>query len=81
MPVKHLAPLPPVIVNAVVVALVLGFSQCSYSCNHGFGRLVNLLPVMIGYPLMLLLEEAKPAVWKVDKFYLTVGNKCLIIDI
>jgi len=61
MPVKHLAPLPPVIVNAVVVALVLKLSlNAPILVTMGFVALGELVACYgLGYPLMLLLEKQK----------------------
>ncbi|MCX7842587.1 MAG: QueT transporter family protein [Clostridia bacterium] len=61
MPNKYLAPLPPVIVNALVVGTTLGFVL---NTPHwiaislvGLGELISCYA--IGYPLLLLLEKFK----------------------
>lgn len=61
MPRKYLAPLPPVIVNAVVVAFVLNFSiQAPLLATMGFVALGELIACYgLGYPLLLLLEKQK----------------------
>jgi len=59
MPNKYLAPLPPVIVNAVIVGTMLGFlyklPYWSTICLVGIGELIACY--IIGYPLLLLLEK------------------------
>ncbi|HEX2944471.1 MAG TPA: QueT transporter family protein [Clostridia bacterium] len=61
MPRKYLAPLPPVIVNAVVVAFVLHISiQAPLLATMGFVALGELIACYgVGYPLLLLLEKQK----------------------
>lgn len=61
MPGKYLAPLPPVIINAVVVGVVLGFV---YNVPYWFsiltvgaGELISCY--ILGYPLLLLLDRYK----------------------
>ncbi|KPU46122.1 QueT transporter [Oxobacter pfennigii] len=61
MPKKILAPLPPVIINAVVVGVLLGYL---YSVPYWFailtvgaGELISCY--VIGYPLLLVLEKYK----------------------
>lgn len=61
MPKKYLAPLPPVIINAVVVAAVLKFAvNAPFVITMGFVALGELVACYIlGYPLILLLEKYK----------------------
>lgn len=61
MPRKYLAPLPPVIVNALVVGVTLGYV---YNAPYWFsiltvgaGELISCY--VIGYPLLLLLGKYK----------------------
>lgn len=59
MPSKYFAPLPPVIVNAVVVAYVLNISiQAPLLATMGAVALGELIACYgLGYPLILLLEK------------------------
>lgn len=61
MPRKYLAPLPPVIINAVVVAFVLNFLlQAPLFATMGFVALGELIACYgLGYPLLLLLEKQR----------------------
>jgi uncharacterized membrane protein len=69
MPRKFLAPLPPVIVNAVVVAFVLNFSiQAPLFATMGFVALGELIACYgLGYPLLLLLEKQKARLFGTNK--------------
>ncbi len=61
MPRKYLAPLPPIVVNAVVVAGVLKFAVAApffiTMCFVALGEIVACY--VLGYPLLLLLEKNK----------------------
>lgn len=61
MPRKFLAPLPPVIVNALVVGVtlgyVLGYPYWFSILTVGAGELIACY--VIGYPLLLLLDKYK----------------------
>jgi hypothetical protein len=59
MPVKYLAPLPPVIVNGVIVAAVLKFSiNAPFLVTMGFVALGELIACYgLGYPLIVFLEK------------------------
>ncbi len=59
MPVKYLAPLPPVIINAVAVAFVLKLSvNAPLLITMGFVALGEAIACYgLGYPLMLLIEK------------------------
>lgn len=59
MPSKYLAPLPPVITNAIIVAFVLKFSiNAPILATMGFVALGELVACYgLGYPLMLFLEK------------------------
>lgn len=59
MPSKHLAPLPPVVINAVVVAFVLNTTiKAPLFITMGFVALGELIACYgLGYPLILLLEK------------------------
>ncbi len=59
MPSKYLAPLPPVIINAVVVAFVLNATlNAPLLITMGFVALGELVACYgLGYPLMLFLEK------------------------
>lgn len=61
MPNKYLAPLPPVIINALVVGMVLGYL---YNVPYwfaistvGVGELISCYA--LGYPLLLILDKYK----------------------
>ncbi len=59
MPVKYLAPLPPVIANAVIVAFILKVSiNAPLLVTMGFVALGELVACYgLGYPLILFLEK------------------------
>jgi uncharacterized membrane protein len=59
MPIKYLAPLPPVIINAVVVAFILKISiNAPIFITMGLVALGELIACYgLGYPLMLFLEK------------------------
>lgn len=59
MPTKHLAPLPPVVVNAVVVAFILNISlNAPLPATMGFVAVGEIIACYgLGYPLMLLIER------------------------
>lgn len=61
MPAKYLAPLPPVITNAVVVAFILKISiNAPLLVTMGFVALGELVACYgLGYPLMLFLEKQR----------------------
>lgn len=57
MPVKYLAPLPPVVINAVVVAFILNISlNAPLLATMGFVAIGEIIACYgLGYPLMLLI--------------------------
>lgn len=59
MPVKYLAPLPPVIINAVVVSFVLKLTaNLPVLASMGFVALGELIACYaLGYPLLLFVEK------------------------
>jgi uncharacterized membrane protein len=61
MPKKYLAPLPPVIVNAIIVGVVLGwlygFPYWFSILTVGAGELISCYA--LGYPLLLILDRYK----------------------
>jgi uncharacterized membrane protein len=59
MPAKYLAPLPPVVINAVVVAFVLKISlNAPLLATMGFVAAGEIIACYgLGYPLMLLIER------------------------
>jgi uncharacterized membrane protein len=59
MPVKYLAPLPPVVINAVVVAFILNISlNAPLLATMGFVAVGEIIACYgLGYPLMLLIER------------------------
>ncbi len=59
MPVKYLAPLPPVVLNAVIVAFVLKVSvNAPLLVTMGFVALGEIVACYgLGYPLILFLEK------------------------
>lgn len=59
MPVKYLAPLPPVIINAVVVAFILKVSfNAPLLITMGFVALGEVIACYgLGYPIMLFIEK------------------------
>ena len=59
MPSKRLAPLPPVVINAVVVAIVLNATiNAPLLITMGFVALGELIACYgLGYPLILFLEK------------------------
>lgn len=61
MPLKQLAPLPPIIVNAVVVAGVLKLSIAApFLVTMGFVALGEIVACyLLGYPLLLVLEKSR----------------------
>ena len=61
MPKKFLAPLPPVIINAMVVAIILKFAvNAPLLPTMGFVALGEIIACyIIGYPLLLVLEKQK----------------------
>ncbi len=66
MPVKYLAPLPPVIINAVVVAFVLKLTaNLPILVTMGFVALGEVIACYgLGYPLLLLLEKQRGKIFK-----------------
>lgn len=65
MPVKYLAPLPPVIINAVVMAFVFKLTaNLPILVTMGFVALGEVIACYgLGYPLMLFVEKRS------DKFF------------
>lgn len=59
MPRKFLAPLPPIIINAVVVAFILNLTfQAPLLITMGFVALGEVIACYgLGYPLLLLLDK------------------------
>jgi uncharacterized membrane protein len=59
MPSKYLAPLPPVIINAVAVAIILKLSvNAPLLITMGFVALGELIACYgLGYPLMIFLQK------------------------
>lgn len=59
MPLKYLAPLPPVIINAVVVAFILKLTaNLPILVTMGFVALGELIACYaLGYPLLLFIEK------------------------
>ena len=59
MPSKYLAPLPPVIINAVAVAIILKLSfDAPILITMGFVALGELIACYgLGYPLLLVIEK------------------------
>jgi uncharacterized membrane protein len=59
MPSKYLAPLPPIVTNAVIVALVLKLSiNAPLLVTMGFVALGELIACYgLGYPLILFMEK------------------------
>jgi uncharacterized membrane protein len=59
MPRKYLAPLPPVVINAVVVAFILNISlNAPVLATMGFVAVGEIIACYgLGYPLMLLIER------------------------
>lgn len=59
MPSKYLAPLPPVIINAVVVAIILKLSiNAPILITMGFVAIGELVACyVLGYPLLLVVEK------------------------
>ena len=66
MPSRYLAPLPPVVANAIIVAYVLNISiQAPLVATIGFVALGELIACYgLGYPLMLLLERNRARLFK-----------------
>lgn len=65
MPKKFLAPLPPVIINAIVVAVVLKLSlSLPLLPTMGFVALGEVIACYaLGYPLLLLFEKHKTRIF------------------
>lgn len=61
MPKKFLVPLPPVIINAIVVAIVLKLTfNLPMPATMGFVAIGEVIACYIlGYPLLLLLEKQR----------------------
>lgn len=61
MPKKFLVPLPPVIINAIVVAIVLKLTfNLPIPATMGFVAIGEVIACYIlGYPLLLLLEKQR----------------------
>jgi uncharacterized membrane protein len=61
MPSRYLAPLPPVVVNAVIVAFVLNITlDAPILATMGFVALGEVIACYgLGYPLLLFLEKHK----------------------
>lgn len=59
MPAKHLAPLPPVVINAVTVAFILNISlNAPVLATMGLVAAGEIIACYgLGYPLMLLIER------------------------
>lgn len=66
MPVKYLAPLPPVIVNAVVVAFILKLSfNAPLLATMGFVALGEVIACYgLGYPLILFIKKQGNKIFK-----------------
>lgn len=66
MPSRYLAPLPPVIVNAVVVAFVLNATiQAPLLITMGFVALGEIIACYgLGYPLMLFMEKQRGRIFE-----------------
>jgi Predicted membrane protein len=65
MPKKFLAPLPPVIINAVVVAIILKISfNLPILPSMGFVALGETIACyVLGYPLLLLVDRHKQRIF------------------
>ncbi len=65
MPRKFLAPLPPVIINAVAVAIILKLAaNLPMPPTMGFVAIGEVIACYIlGYPLLLLLEKQKQRIF------------------
>ncbi len=65
MPVKWLAPLPPVIVNGVIIGFLLNYLyQLPLLVTMGWVALGQLIACyFIGYPLLLLLEKYRDKIF------------------
>ncbi len=61
MPKRLLAPLPPVILNAVAIAIILKLAaNVPMPATMGFVALGEIVACyVLGYPLLLLLEKQK----------------------
>lgn len=66
MPGKFLAPLPPIIVNAIVVAIILNLSiKAPLLETMGFVALGEVVACyVLGYPLLLLMERNKARLFR-----------------
>jgi uncharacterized membrane protein len=65
MPSKHLAPLPPVVINAVAVAFILNATiKVPLLATMGFVGLGELIACYgLGYPLVLFLEKRREKIF------------------
>ena len=65
MPSKYLAPLPPVIINAVVVAVILKLSfNAPLLLTMGFVAVGELIACyVLGYPLLLLVGKNRKRIF------------------
>ena len=66
MPKKWLAPLPPIIINAVVVAFVLNYVVgAPLLITMGFVALGEIIACyVLGYPLLLLLDKQRDKIFR-----------------
>ena len=66
MPKKFLAPLPPVVINAIYVGILLYFvAGLPILVTMGFVALGEIIACyVLGYPLLLLLERQKDRIFK-----------------
>ncbi len=66
MPSKYLAPLPPVILNAVAVAIILKLSiNAPVLITMGFVALGELIACYVmGYPLLLFVQKNRSRLFK-----------------
>jgi uncharacterized membrane protein len=66
MPKKWLAPLPPIIINAVVVAFVLNYVVgAPLLITMGFVALGEIIACyVLGYPLLLMLDKQRDKIFR-----------------
>lgn len=71
MPKKLLAPLPPVVINAVYVGILLYFvAGLPIVVTMGFVAIGEIIACyVLGYPLLLLLEKQKDRIFKFDRTF------------
>jgi uncharacterized membrane protein len=71
MPKRYLVPLPPIVVNGIIIGLVLHYvlkvPLVATMASVAFGEAI--VCYALGYPLMLMLDKQKEKIFKHGKIY------------